>query len=338
MADQNTANDGLGGEIPAPGVQPDGFNEVGEAEDRPLDPAFLSPDAPENRGPGGEAQEAAPPAAPEAAPDGFDWTSAGETAARLAAAKGYKSPEDLARAYRELEQLNGRHGNERQQWDQERQEMLAAVRDIANGRQEAPGTAPPGAQSIQDVAASLNWDEFDAMAGDDFGSAFKLYTAAVLPSLVEAEVQRRLEPVRAEMAPLRQMTRGQEIWQAGQTLSDAYPTVWPRMTDRVGEILDQWATETDVTPDMVPVAFSYALSEALESAASGAPDTDRPPPAAAGPARDTGGPPAAVGPVPTGDELRPLTGGGQAPAAQRDVAADIRDAIRNSVPTVRDGL
>lgn len=339
MADEKTgpSGDGLGGEIPGPGVQPDGFDEIGELEERPLDPAFLSPDAPENRPGGGAAGEATSPAVPVAPPPAeFDWSTVDPETAALAKAKGWKDPADMARGYAEIEKLAGRHGNERQAWDQERQEMLAAVRDITKARQEpvAPPALPEGPQSIQDIAQSVNWSEFDEMAGDDFGSAFKLYTAAVLPSLVESEVQRRLEPMRAELQPLQQMTRGQDIAQAAGKLQAAYPTVWPTVQDRVGEILDTWATETDVTADMIPVAFSYAVSEALESAA--APNGNGAEPAAIPTPVDA----AAAAPVavPTGDELRPLTGGGPAPTAPRDVAGEIRDAIRNSVPTVRDGL
>jgi len=325
-AEKEFRDDGLGGMVPPDGTQPDGMESDDDRDNRPLDPAFLSPDAPENRA-GGEAGQA-PPAAP-AAPAAVDWKAMGPETADLAAKKGWKSLADMARGYAELEKLNGRHGNERDEWDRERKEMLDAVREMRT--RSTPKQEPAAAPAASDEVFH-DWDFFDEKAGDTYGDAFRLYTNAILPTLIEQHVAKHLGPLQEQMKPLQGMERAQNIEAAASTIAQTSPKMWGLTRERVSSILQEWEADGhEVEPPDVNVAYAYAVSEIVEKLEKGeAPASTEVTPT----------PKEALAKVeagPSRDELEPPHGSTGAPAA-RDINDEIRRAVANSIPTVRDGL
>lgn len=294
---------------------------------------------PQDPGRGGAAAEATSAAAP-ATPA---WLSDPD-AAKLAATKKWESPDEMARAYQNLEQLLGKQGaelgKEREQWQAERNQLMEMMREIKDTTQRPE---PAGQVSPE---PGVDWELFDNVAGDTFGSAFGTYSEKVLPMLVQRELEKALNPLIEQIKPIQEftgkMTADQEVQAAIREIAQENPQAWELTSDGVGEMLSAWAQQGEtITPAHVEIAqarvIRQLMAEAVAAGTVGVPDATEG--SAATPGVSAVAPASPPPPAPNADELRPLSS--QSPVfatAPQDVNEEMRRMIKESVPEIRDGL
>ena len=296
------ADDGMGGTI-ADQDDPIAaqFADVGEDPDDGFEPA-----APE-------------PSAPADPFEGFP-----DEVRRAAEAKGWKSPEDLGRAYTELEKRQGADGGkvgELEQQLHETREALARMEGAMRSQLEpAAGGDDPlsGITSVDDAIRMVDWDSIDAQAQGDPAIANRIFMGQVLPELLKINRREVLAEVGQEVGPVRQAVSNDAIRRQATELVGRYGDNFRSVSNEVGKRLQQDSTLRQ-HPKGMELAYLQIAAEkgmALTPASRG-----------------------------EGEGLSLL--GGAGPDGGRtqevDVAAQIRDAVRGAGPGAgvasgRDGL
>lgn len=272
---------------------------------------------------------------PSASSDQGPWAGLPPELVELAEKKHWTSPAEALKAYQGLEELYGRQNQERDETmrslEEERKQLLEAL----TSRQEPEPQAP--VEQHGSVLDALNWEEFGEVADTPDHRAFEMFTKAVLPMALE-EAEKRIEARIAERyRPIEEFTEQQREFIAFdsevQQVAAENPEAWEATREKTMEILEGWVNQgLKYEPGHIRIAQHQALLSMVRDGGMGALGQQTPPPPSPPPVADT--PPAAPAPPqPAAGELQPLTSTTviQEP---RDVNAEMREAIRRSMPPV----
>lgn len=230
MAGEN-GNDGMGGTVTQPTIADD--------------PDFASgPEFEMDPGPSADREalglEPAPAGAGDGEAGGADpWAGYSDETRELADRKGWKTPEDQAKAYREMESLIGKQGAERGDLEQQVANLTRLTEQLAAAtpqQAQQQGAPAPGEVDWMDFAARGGFDVNDP---DDVKAvrAVQLYHSAYLPQILDglgnAVVSTVDQSVGGRLAPVERHMNQTQLKDEATALMADFPDDFPRYREEI---------------------------------------------------------------------------------------------------------
>ncbi len=269
--------------------------------------------------PAGDGMGGGAPAATPADP----WAGFDDEDRRLADAKGWKTPAEMSKAYRNAESLIGSRDTEAEQRARAAETRAAALEAQMLSQQGAQpqGAGGAPADAFAEIFQPIDYDELERVGNGDPKQMMAIYHEQVMMPQVRkgmAQLAQEMlghvdQTVGGRVAPLEQGLGRISVRDQAQELAREYPQDFGRLRDQVRERLTRDA-DLRQRPDGMRIAFNDALARDYRER------TQR----------------AAI--QQEGETL--VGGGGRSQANQRrsDPDAELRDALDGAAASLRDGL
>lgn len=312
-------DDGFGGSGTSSLVPRDGDDileddEYSGGDEFEMDPALTIPGSGSDDGMGQGAGQQRQPADPWA---GFD-----DEARQIAQEKGWRTPADMAKAYRSAESKIGSRETEAEQRARQAEARAAALEAMLQQGQQAGQQDQGGAaDAFAEVFQPIDYEELERVGNGDPRQMFAIYhEQVVLPqvrkgmALLAKEMLGHVnETVGGRVAPLEQGLGRISVRDQAQELARDFPQDFPRLRSAVLERLTR-DPQLRAQADGMRVAFNDALARDYRERMSRSRMAQE------------------------GDLLVGGAGPGRARQQQSDPDAELRDALDNAAAAFHDGL